>query len=333
MLTITADVYSGRPNPSWVISDESEIAAALRNVVDTREAAAASTADALGGLGALRGFHIDLGSDELASDQGLPSTLFVPSAAAGDHGPLRALEDRLIRLATPAALSAGNAQQALSGADAIDIDGLQALLEQTRSGSSRQTVSDHRPGAAPPAGAGPEVAGEGSGEQEREGDPAAASEAVAVTCQIELGAYNPGFWNNDPSVRQRNNCYNYASNKRTNTFAQPGRGSGQIYTAITCAAVSVAALRDGLHRRFNCFAASEKPRYLVALVVAPGPGFRDFHWYRKNKEGFWSHKPGSTAARNVDNSGKVITNPETCNRGPYTQFCGYFYTCRSQRIN
>ena len=332
MLTITADIYSGRPNPSWVISDESEVAAALRNVVDTREAAAASTADAAdgaGGLGSLRGFQIDLGSDELATDQGLPTTLFVPSAAPGDHGPLRALEDRLIRLATPAAISAGNVLQALSGADATDYDGLRALLEETRSGSSRQTVSDHRPGAGSSAGTGPEAAGEGG----CEGDLTTASEAVAVTCRIELGAYNPGFWNNDPSVRQRNNCYNYASNKRTNTFAQPGRGSGQIYTAITCAAVSAAALRDGLHRRFNCFADSEKPRYLVALVVAPGPGFVDFHWYRKNKEGFWSHKPGSTAARNVDNSGKLITNPETCNRGPYTQFCGYFYTCRSQRIN
>ena len=67
---------------------------------------------------------------------------------------------------------------------------------------------------------------------------------------------------------------------------------------------------------------SEKPRYLVALVVAPGPGFIDFHWYRKSSEGFWSHKPGSTAARNVDNSNRIITDPATCNRGPYTQFCG-----------
>ena len=111
------------------------------------------------------------------------------------------------------------------------------------------------------------------------------------------------------------------------------KGSGHIYTAITCPAVSLASLSDGLHRRFVCFPDSEKPRYLVALVVAPGPGFVDFHWYRKNKEGFWSHKPGSTPVRNVDNSNHVITNPETCNRGPYTQFCGYFYTCRSQRIN
>jgi hypothetical protein len=58
----------------------------------------------------------------------------------------------------------------------------------------------------------------------------------------------------------------------------------------------------------------------------------DFHWYRKQKEGFWGHKPGATAARNVDNSNHVILNPQTCDRGPYTIFCEYFYTCRSQRI-
>ena len=86
-----------------------------------------------------------------------------------------------------------------------------------------------------------------------------------------------------------------------------------------------------MHHRYNCFPDSEKPRPLTALVVAPGPGFVDYHWYRLQKEGFWGHKPGSTAARNVDNSGHVITNPETANRGPYRLFCGYFYGCNTQR--
>jgi hypothetical protein len=86
-----------------------------------------------------------------------------------------------------------------------------------------------------------------------------------------------------------------------------------------------------MYYRFDCFPDSEKPRYLVALVVAPGPGFNDFHWFRKQSGGFWGHKPGGTAARNVDNSGVLITDPQTANRGPYTQFCGYFYGCNSQR--
>lgn len=90
-----------------------------------------------------------------------------------------------------------------------------------------------------------------------------------------------------------------------------------------------AALSDGAHRRYDCFPDSEAPRWLMALVIWPG---YDFHWYRKHKEGFWGHKPGGTAAKNLDNSNQIIYNPEKCNRGGYTQFCGYFYACRSMKI-
>ena len=40
-------------------------------------------------------------------------------------------------------------------------------------------------------------------------------------------------------------------------------------------------------------------------------------------------QPGGTAARNVDNSNNLITNPETADRGPYTEFHGYFYAGKS----
>jgi hypothetical protein len=152
---------------------------------------------------------------------------------------------------------------------------------------------------------------------------------AAVTCWIELGPFNPGFWN-DPAHIGRNNCYNYASNRRTDTFAQPGRATGHQATVMACANVTAAALSDGLHHRFDCFPDSEKPRWLMALVVAPNI---DYHWYRKQKEGFWGHKPGGTAARNVDNNGAIVWNPETAARYPYTNFCGYFYACKSQKIS
>ena len=95
-----------------------------------------------------------------------------------------------------------------------------------------------------------------------------------------------------------------------------------MYTAITCAGVTRAALCDRLHRRFDCFPDPEKPRYLVCLWMAPG---YDYHWGRRLKDGFWGHKPGGTAVRNTDSSGRVITNPQTADMRPYTQFCGYFY--------
>jgi hypothetical protein len=52
----------------------------------------------------------------------------------------------------------------------------------------------------------------------------------------------------------------------------------------------------------------------------------------KDKVGCWSHKPGSTAARNTDNSGRAIRDPRTCDRGSYTNFCTYMITTRHVRI-
>lgn len=134
--------------------------------------------------------------------------------------------------------------------------------------------------------------------------------------------YSPAFWNDAGTIQYNNNCYNYGNNKRTDTFAQPGKAAGAMYTQLTCASVYQAAVADGLDplRSGNCANNMDK----VALVVAPG---WDYHWYRLDSGGMWSHKPGKTQATNVDNSGKPISNPETANRGPYTDFCGYFCSC------
>lgn len=314
MLEITADVFSGRPNPSWLVANDQEIRAALREVA-AQQSLFRAEASELAGLGELRGFHLNLANDEMAADHGLAPSLYVPIGAAGATGPLHDLAERLIGLASQDGVSAAAKADGLHASLLIGHDALRGFLQQKLGRESGVTQADSNAAAE-------------AAEAE-----AAAERAAAITCYVEFGAYNPGFWNNDAYIRAHNNCYNYASNKRTDTFAQPGRGSGHMYTAITCPAVTKASLSDGLHQRFVCFPDSEKPRYLVALVVAPGPGFTDFHWYRKNKEGFWSHKPGGTAVRNVDNSNKVIMDPATCDRGPYTQFCGYFYTCRSQKIN
>ena len=79
-----------------------------------------------------------------------------------------------------------------------------------------------------------------------------------------------------------------------------------------------------------CQPDSESPRWFMALVVWPG---RDYHWYRCHQERYWGHKPGQTAARNTDNSNRVISNPETCDRGPYTNFCGWFISGKSSKVN
>lgn len=142
--------------------------------------------------------------------------------------------------------------------------------------------------------------------------------------------YNPGVWNT-PAVQPKNNCYNYANNKITNTFAQPGRAHGKQAKKMQCPNVVLAAKADGLVAVPSFSATLGKGRgWYVALVVWPNV---DYHWYRQDKVGCWSHKPGQTAARNVDNSGKRIRNPKTCDRGPYTHFCTFMVTRKGLKIS
>ena len=133
--------------------------------------------------------------------------------------------------------------------------------------------------------------------------------------------YEPGWWN-VPARQPDNNCYNYATNYRTDTFAQPGRAAGAMYPLpISGAGVKPAALADQLVDAGGATAGTCPPdAHLVALVIWPGA---DFHWYRRDKSGWWSHKPGSTPATNKDNSNKGIINPQNADRGNYTEFVGY----------
>ena len=161
-----------------------------------------------------------------------------------------------------------------------------------------------------------------------------AKAATSVSCPAnhaaDAPAYNPGAWN-VPNVQPYNNCYNYANDHATNTFAQPGRATGHGTNIMACNTVMPAAVSDGLRSVANFGGTLNKGQgWYVALVVAPG---QDYHWYRQDNVGCWSHKPGRTVARNVDNSGHAISDPQHCDRGVYTDFCGYMVTTRGVHIN
>jgi hypothetical protein len=138
--------------------------------------------------------------------------------------------------------------------------------------------------------------------------------------------YEPAWWNDGAQRQLHNNCYNYASNYRTDTFrlitggGQPGAASGAMYTQLTCASVRPAAVADGLIASPGANNRCPTEGHLVALVIAPG---WDFHWYRKGRNGYWTHKPGQTQATHLDNSSALIADPRTADRGPYTQFCTF----------
>ncbi len=132
--------------------------------------------------------------------------------------------------------------------------------------------------------------------------------------------WEPSWWNDGGQVQHNNNCYNYGTNYRSDTYAQPGKAAGSMYTSLTCAAVRPAAVADDLIAKPSANNKCPSEGHLVALVVGPG---WDFHWYRKGRNGKWTHKPGGTAATNLDNSGNLITDPRTADRGGYTDFCTF----------
>jgi hypothetical protein len=132
--------------------------------------------------------------------------------------------------------------------------------------------------------------------------------------------YEPDWWNDGGTRQWNNNCYNYGCNYRTDTFAQPGQAAGAMYTSLSCASVKPAAIADALIDAPGANNKCPAEGHLVALVIAPG---WDFHWYRKGRNGRWTHKPGGTQVTHLDNSGAIITDPRTADRGPYTQFCSF----------
>ena len=134
--------------------------------------------------------------------------------------------------------------------------------------------------------------------------------------------YHPQTWNASAHVGL-NHCYNY------DHAALPGEGSANACcptdASVTCGKVGAAAESDKLDATSSITGGNPPHAHFVALAVQPArtPG-RDFHWYRRDCNGFWSHKVGNSPARNVDESGQTIVDPQTCDRGSYTVFCGFF---------
>ena len=67
--------------------------------------------------------------------------------------------------------------------------------------------------------------------------------------------------------------------------------------------------------------------YKVALVIDP---INDYHFYRQDSNGMWSHKPGGTKVTRLDASKRPINNPELADRDykknsdlDYKKFCSF----------
>ena len=299
MLKIEIDMFSGRPNPVWMVTDAKVASKLLGNIADAK-AVVARPGTGFGGLGVREVRVSSIGDDE-RRHHGLPQQFALASTACKNLKASGALARTLIK-AMPLRSNIRLASHAITPLTARLRDLALERLAKYLADPPRPRRPRPRPVPSNPLRT--TVTDERCGE-----------------CRYEVSQFNPGFWNT-PAVQPHNNCYNYARDWRTDTFAQPGRAHGAQTGTMACGTVSAAAMADGLHKRCNCLPQSEYQRRLMALVIDPGV---DYHWYRHQRGGFWGHKPGATPARNWDNSNVLITTPETCDRGGYVNFCGYFY--------
>ena len=78
----------------------------------------------------------------------------------------------------------------------------------------------------------------------------------------------------------------------------------------------------------------------IALVIDPK---QDYHFYRQDSNGLWSHKPGQTAVTNRDAHGYLIYRPDLANRDArtsatdkdglnYNIFCSYLCVPRNKPV-
>lgn len=77
----------------------------------------------------------------------------------------------------------------------------------------------------------------------------------------------------------------------------------------------------GVFRRVNREDMCSEGTYKVALVTYY---MDDYHWYRQNPDGTWSHKPGCGEVTNKDFSGNVIYDPAESDTGKYGRNVRYY---------
>ena len=159
---------------------------------------------------------------------------------------------------------------------------------------------------------------------------------------------NNTSYNDNLFVRESHNCYTYFLNlknkdavelckgdfKKHNMCrrAQPGYLSGYPNLSekdYKCPTIMKRTLSDNPNiKKVNSIKDTCPAGYYKgAVVVAPG---RDYHYYRLNDDGFWSHKPGYKPTTIYDSNNNIIKDPKLAARDyggtlNYKDFCGY--TC------
>lgn len=156
--------------------------------------------------------------------------------------------------------------------------------------------------------------------------------------------YDPDKYNKYHGIKESHNCYTYAFNylKLPKTrkctkkscplpFPQPGRASGHPKWSDVkgkrCPDILARIMGDVPGSSLTTFEAKcPKRTRKIALVVDED---QDYHFYRQDADGYWSHKPGATDVIRHDATKRPIYDPELASRYypqsglHYDQFCSF----------
>jgi hypothetical protein len=141
--------------------------------------------------------------------------------------------------------------------------------------------------------------------------------------------FNQAFWDQS-YIRVATNCYAYA----LNIPGYHGNPGDEYYAPIffppTCKNLISGAKEDGLIEPENdiegsCGGECSKAYHKIQIFLDPKWIRRDFHVYRQDEGGLWSHKAGKGGyIDNLDAKGKIIICPITQSRDN-TQYRGRNY--------
>jgi len=157
--------------------------------------------------------------------------------------------------------------------------------------------------------------------------------------------YIPEFWNTmDSNIKDYTNCYSYIMDRYevgADKKLQPGELSSGKFDSYDCDEI-LRKLRDD-YKMYNIVQVEKHTKlpcnhYKIALVIDDEGEEQDYHFYRQDLDGYWSHKPGKNNVRRRDASGNLIKDPETADRNydvhndysnnesdnNYYRFCGYY---------
>jgi hypothetical protein len=165
--------------------------------------------------------------------------------------------------------------------------------------------------------------------------------------------FNPARYNKYKGVKESHNCFAYAfdyykmpkiqkctKNSCPIPFPQPGRASGypkwSQVKGKRCPDLVARLMGDVPGIKMSSFEAKCPPG-MAKIVPKVSPKGDDYHFWRQDSNGYWSHKPGATNVTHLDATKRPIYDPKIASSDykdtglNYNKFCGYMCVPKTQK--